>query len=242
MIGHIVSLLMDTQRQQQRQLINANVQLSEYALALEHLTETRERNRLARELHDTLAHTLSGLSVNLEAIKISLDKDDGDNIRLIDHALENTRQGLDNTRRALKSLRSKPIEEFGLLIALKKLADYAAERGGFELTTDLPASLPAFSSDEEQTIYRIAQEAFENIIKHAEADRVSIKTTVDKNRFRLLIEDDGIGFTDLALEEEDIYGVRGMSERAKMVSGQLLIDSHPGQGTTIDFRLELNHG
>jgi signal transduction histidine kinase len=241
-IGHIVSLLMDTQRSQRRQLIDANIQLSEYALALEHLTETRERNRLARELHDTLAHTLSGLSVNLEAIKISLDKDDGDNIRLIDHALENTRQGLDDTRRALKSLRSQPIEEFGLLIALEKLAEYTAERSGFELITIFPSSFPAFSSDEEQTIYRIAQEALENIHKHANADHVRIRASVDKGVFKLVIQDDGIGFSDQALDDDDIYGVRGMHERAKMVNGQLSIDSDPGQGTEIEFTLELNHG
>jgi signal transduction histidine kinase len=242
LIGHIVSLLMDTQRAQQRDLLHANVQLSEYALALEHLTETRERNRLARELHDTLAHTLSGLAVNLEALKITLGKDDSESIHLIDHALENTRQGLDNTRRALKSLRTKAIEEFGLLIALEKLSEKAAERGGFDLNAHLPKILPSLSPDEELTVYRIAQEAFENIIHHANASEVKFSITVENGHFTMRIEDNGIGFSKDALLANDVYGVRGMQERALMIDGVFNVESSPNQKTKITLSLEVNNG
>jgi signal transduction histidine kinase len=242
LIGNVVSLLMDTQRAQQRELVHANVQLSEYALALEHLTETRERNRLARELHDTLAHTLSGLSVNLEALKITLDKDDSESIHLIDHALENTRQGLDNTRRALKSLRTKAIEEFGLLIALEKLSEQSAERGGFELNSSLPKTLPSLSPDEELTVYRIAQETFENIIQHSNATEVEFSITVVNGQFTMRIEDNGVGFSRDALQANDVYGVRGMQERALMIDGEFRVESTPNQKTQITLSLEVNHG
>jgi signal transduction histidine kinase len=242
LIGHIVTLLMDTQRGQQRELVHTNVQLSEYALALERLTETRERNRLARELHDTLAHTLSGLSVNLEAIKITLEKNDDETIHLIDHALENTRQGLDDTRRALKSLRTKPIEEFGLLIALQKLSEHSAERGGFALESHLPKTLPSLTPDEELTVYRITQETFENIIQHAEATKVDFSITVENGHFTMKIKDNGVGFSQDALLNNDVYGVRGMEERAKMVDGEFSVETSPNQSTQIMLSLEVNHG
>jgi signal transduction histidine kinase len=240
-IGHIVSLLMDSQREQRRQVIRANVQLSEYALALEHLTETRERNRLARELHDTLAHTLSGLSVNLEAIKIMMSTDDLELIQMIDHALDNTRQGLDNTRRALKSLRTKAIDEFGLEIALQKLSESSVERGGFAINTSFPKVLPVFPPDEELTIYRIAQEAFENIIQHSNATEVDFHLTLEDRFFKMRIKDNGSGFSAADLNTEDTFGVRGMQERAKMVDGVLNVVSVPGQGTEIEYLREVNH-
>lgn len=242
LVGNIVSMLMETQRTQRRQLIDANVQLSEYALALEHLTETRERNRLARELHDTLAHTLSGLSVNLEAIKITLDKDDDESIHLIDHALENTRRGLDDTRRALQSLRTKAIEEFGLLIALEKLAEYSSQRGDFELNSELPENLPLLSNNEEQTIYRIAQEAFENIIQHAYAENVNFQIDVVNNVLNMRIFDNGAGFSIKENRSSDSFGLRGMQERAKIVNGKLEINSKADWGTEIKFSLDVNHG
>jgi len=98
-IGHIVTRLITTQRKQQRKLLEANLKLSDHADALEQLATSRERNRLARELHDTLAHTLSGLTVNLEAIKIMLGPDHPQIKVRIDHALDNTRTGLTDTRR-----------------------------------------------------------------------------------------------------------------------------------------------
>ncbi|MEN8242824.1 MAG: sensor histidine kinase [Chloroflexota bacterium] len=235
MIGNIVSMLIDTQREQRRQMLRANLQLSEYALALEHLTETRERNRLARELHDTLAHTLSGLSVNLEAIKIMLNADQVEIFGMIEHALDNTRQGLDNTRRALKSLRTKAIEEFGLEIALQKLSETCAERGGFVVKSSFPEAFPVFSPDEEQTIYRIAQEAFENIVQHSNAGEVDFQLAVENGEFKMIIKDNGGGFPPDALLADDIFGVRGMQERAKMVKGRLTIESAPEQGTQVEY-------
>lgn len=131
-IGHIVNRLMDIQRDQRGQLMQANLQLAQHAATLEQLTISRERNRLARDLHDTLAHTLSGLIVNLEAIKITLMAEDvPETTNLIEHALTNTRNGLTDTRRALKDLRPQHLEDLGLELGLTNLAENAASRGAF---------------------------------------------------------------------------------------------------------------
>jgi signal transduction histidine kinase len=104
-VGWIENRLVMLQRSQQEQLVEANQKLREYALASEKLAQTQERNRLARELHDTLAHTLSSLSVQLEAIKALFDRDPAEARKMLSRTLENTKSGLADTRRALVDLR-----------------------------------------------------------------------------------------------------------------------------------------
>jgi signal transduction histidine kinase len=239
MIGHIVTRLITTQRQQEDKLIAANLKLSEHAVTLEQLAISRERNRLARELHDTLAHTLSGLTVNLEAIKIMLGKNHPQIEERLDHALENTRVGLTDTRRALRDLRAKQVEDLGLKLALENLCLQAASRGDFETQVDLPDIIPESSIHTEQVYYRIAQESLENIVKHAQAKHVSLKLCLVDNQYTLQIKDDGVGFHPQDSYTLDQLGIRGMQERAAELEGQLEITSQPGEGTQIRLITEL---
>lgn len=241
MTGHIVTRLITTQRQQERKLLSANIRLSEHALTLEQLTTSRERNRLARELHDTLAHTLSGLTVNLEAIKIMLGNDHPEVMERIDHALSGARSGLTDTRRALRDLRVKQVEDLGLKIALENLCLQAASRGEFEIKLDLPDIIPESSIQIEQVYYRIAQESLENIIKHAEANHVSLSLFLEGNNYKMVIADDGMGFDPKQPPSPDALGLRGMKERADECGCKLEIYSHPDGGTEILIITELNH-
>jgi len=241
MIGHIVTRLITTQRQQESELLSANIKLSEHAVTLEQLTTSRERNRLARELHDTLAHTLSGLTVNLEAIKILLGDGHPEILDRLDHALENTRTGLTDTRRALKDLRVKQVEDLGLKLALENLCLQASSRGEFEIRFNLPEILPESSIQIEQVYYRIAQESLENIVKHARAKHVSLSIFLEDGIFSMQIEDDGIGFIPDQQTSPDTLGIRGMKERAAECGCQLALESQPGKGTLIKLFTELNH-
>jgi signal transduction histidine kinase len=238
-VGHVVTRLIATQRDQQRKLVDANFKLSEHAMMLEQLTVSRERNRLARDLHDTLAHTLSGLTVNLEAIKILLGSDHPQIKTRLDHALEKTRTGLRDTRRALKDLRVKQVEDLGLKLALENLALQAAARGQFEIQTSIPDVLPETSIAVEQIFYRIAQEALENIVKHAQASQVSLHLKVEEHQYSLIIQDDGIGFESSEELSLDTLGIKGMKERAAECCGELLVTSQPGRGTSISIKAEL---
>ncbi len=241
MIGHIVTRLINTQRQQESKLLSANLKLSEYALTLEQLATSRERNRLARDLHDTLAHTLSGLTVNLEAIKILLGEGHPEIKERLDHALEKTRTGLTDTRRALKDLRVRQVEDLGLKLALENLYLQAASRGGFVLDLHLPEIIPESSIQIEQVYYRIAQESLENIIKHADANHVSLSLYLDGNLYTMIIEDDGVGFEPEQHTSLDTLGIRGMKERAAECGCRFEINSQPGSGTRISIFTELNH-
>jgi len=208
-VGHIVVHLIDTQRAQRRELVRANIRLSKHAQTLEQLTVIRERNRLARELHDTLAHTLSGQAVNLEAIKTMIPPERTDIHEMLDHSLNNIRAGLAETRRALKALRSATLEDFGLAISIRNLATDAATRGDLRLNLAIDENIPDLTPDVEQCFYRIAQ--------------------------RMVIQDNGEGFDLREAELDDKLGIQGMQERAEMVHGKLTFNSAPGKGTNIEL-------
>jgi signal transduction histidine kinase len=237
-VGHIVTRLMEIQRNQRRQLIQANMQLAQHANTLEQLAISRERNRLARELHDTLAHTLSGLTVNLEALKITLDDDPREAHILVDHALKNTRTGLTETRRALKALRAQHLEDLGVELAITNLADNAASRVGFELDLQIAPQLPDLTPDVEQCIYRITQESLENIIQHANATKVRIQLQTHLSKLELSIQDDGDGFDPADVDSTQKLGLQGMSERATAVGGIFEVSSQPKAGTLIRLIVE----
>lgn len=241
-VGQIVNRLIDTQRAQRKELMRANIQLSQHTKTLEQLAISRERNRLARELHDTLAHTLSALAVNLEAMKFVPGGDSQQIRQKLDQALENTRTGLSETRRALKDLRAKQLEELGLNIAIRNLALDAASRAGIRSELDIEDNLLDLTPDVEQCCYRIAQESLENIVKHANAEKFHLHLSEEDTILRMIITDDGDGFDLSPLSLEDKHGLQGMRERAAEMGAKLDISSKPGEGTRIQLALELNYG
>ena len=238
-VGQVVCHLMARQRAQRHELIYANIQLGQHAAALEQLTVSRERNRLARELHDTLAHTLSGQAVNLEAIKLMLPPDQVEIQGMLDQTLKTTRDGLAEVRRALRDLRSKALVDLGLSIAVRSLAQEAADRADFALDLETAEDLPRMATDIEQAIYRIAQESFTNIIYHANARNVSLRLGIENHRFHMVIHDDGPGFDLNQIDFHNQHGLIGMQERAVMTGGKLNIKCDPGHGTQIEFMLEV---
>lgn len=241
-VGHIVHTLMETQRHQRRKLMSANIQLAEYANALEELATSRERNRLARELHDTLAHTLSGQIVTLEAIKLDLDQEtDHQMIESVDQLLNNARTGLTETRRALKDLRSKQIEDLGLKIALTNLTRDAAARANAQSVITIQPDLPPLSHELEQCIFRIVQESLENVIRHANATQIELQFIIENQELCVRIKDNGVGFHSEDINQINSLGIQGMKERAKVFGGKLIISSEPAQGSKVEAFFEVNN-
>jgi signal transduction histidine kinase len=136
-------------------------------------------------------------------------------------------------------LRASPLQDLGLILALRELAEAAAKRCGAELVLSLPDRLDRCPSPVvEQGIYRIAQETLENVIRHAGAARIRVSLEQTGSRMTLSVEDDGQG-VDLevlgtsAANGNDRFGIRGMRERAALIGGQLEITSRAGQGTCV---------
>jgi signal transduction histidine kinase len=239
-IGFFINRLMTRLQAQQDALQQANIQLRHHVRTLENLTISRERNRMARELHDTLAHTLSALSVQLETIKAywKVEPDTAQN--LLDQSLTATRSGLDETRRALKALRASPLEDLGLVLAIQKLAKSARDRGNLQLNLTLPDHPPSLSPDLELCIYRIAQEAIENALHHANAQKLTVALDFNQNSALLSVRDDGLGFKPGKKDLSGHFGLSGMRERAELAGGELRIDSSPQKGTTIQLTIKGN--
>jgi len=235
LVGLMITELMSIQRAQRKELTRANLQLVQQGVVKEQLAISRERNRLARELHDTLAHTLSGLTVQLEAIQtVHQDKDKlGE---MITTALKTSREGLVETRRAMRALRVESLDEIGLKHSLQDLFQRFNARSETAFMLDLPATINYFTDEEEQTIFRITQEALENILKHARASHVRTSLEKQSNNWVYTIEDDGIGidFDD----KETLFkglGIQGMQERANAIGADLHIRSQPDKGTIIQL-------
>ena len=231
-VGVFISLLVARLREQRESLREANANLTHYASTLEQLTVSRERNRLARELHDTLAHSLTAISVSLETAKAYFDIDPAKTRDFIDKSLESTRTGVDETRRALKALRSNALEDMGLGLAIQRAAESAAARFHLTLTLDLKNPMPSLSPDVEQTIYRIVQEAIENITHHSRAKSFSIQLVSGEHTI-LIIQDDGMGFDMKSDMSSGHFGLVGMRERAELAGGKLKIESEKGKGTKV---------
>jgi signal transduction histidine kinase len=231
-VGVFFSLLVARLREQRESLREANANLTHYASTLEQLTVSRERNRLARELHDTLAHSLTAISVSLETAKAYFDIDPAKTRDFIDKSLESTRTGVDETRRALKALRSNSLEDMGLGLAIQRVAESAATRFHLNLTLDLKNPMPSLSPDVEQTIYRITQEAIENIVNHSRAKSFSVRLESDGHT-TLTIQDDGMGFDMKSDASFGHFGLVGMRERAALAGGKLKIESEKGKGTKV---------
>ncbi len=237
-IGYLIVSLMRAQRLQRASLVQANRELAHYAATLEQLAVSQERNRLARELHDTLAHTLSGLSVQLEACRALWEGDPVQAHAQLMGALTGARQGLTETRQAIQALRATPLEDLGFLLAMRSVAQAGAERAGWELLVELPAELPKLPPDVEQAFFRAAQEILENCIRHAGARRVEFGLRREVGRLVLTVHDDGQGFDPAAVsaEERGHFGLQGLAERAALLGGRLEINCRPGGGTEVVFQ------
>jgi two-component system NarL family sensor kinase len=195
-----------------------------------------ERNRLAREIHDTLAQGLTAVSLQLESADALLEADD-DPVRIrkmVQQALALTRANLEEARRSVLDLRAAPLAGRTLVEALVLLTEAAS----------LPVDLLVTGGSQplpprvETGLYRIAQEAINNACQHAHASQIVVKLVATPQAVTLTVEDDGRGF-DLEDVAQSRFGLVGLNERVKLLNGRFHIESTPGQGTKIEADLPL---
>ena len=229
-VGLFVVKLMGAQKEARRSL-------SSHSATLEQLATSRERNRLARELHDTLAHSLSGIAVQLEAVKSIWDDDPDQAQDMVTQALETARGGLGEARRAIHALRASSLEELGLEAALTQLGERIAERSGIAIDVTCADNLGELDPDVENAVYRIADESLTNVARHSGAELATVDLRRRGGQVRLEVTDNGIGFNNNGQAPDGHLGIKGMTERAEMVGGSFAISSRPGAGTTIRFEV-----
>ncbi len=239
-LGYVVTALMKAQREQRRALADAHQKLVQHASTLEQLTISRERNRISRELHDTLAHTLSALTVQIEALLTVWQPIPEKPAQMLEQILATTRTGLDETRRSLSALRASPLEELGLGLAVRTMAEDFAARYEINVNLNINENLEDLTPDIEHCFYRVAQEALENIAVHANAKQVKLELIHQSNGVILIVEDDGCGFDvhSDTIDYQGRFGVEGMHERAELIGADLTIDSGAGKGTRLRLHWE----
>jgi two-component system, NarL family, sensor kinase len=225
-------------------LVSLTVERSRLEAAGVRAVAAEERNRLARELHDTLAQGLAALTMQLEVADARASAtEDAVLVTAITRALAIARSTLDEARRSVLDLREAPLDGRTLVEALRSLVADAASGMDGRVAIDLieagdndPSADRRLSAAAERGLYRIAQQAVDNAVQHSGAHRVVIRLVYGVGDVSLRVEDDGAGF-DPASVPPDRFGLVGMRERAKLLGGTLLVESTPGEGSAIEVRL-----
>lgn len=231
----ITGYLADTWRREHAAVQEANRQLRGYAATVEHLATSRERVRLARDMHDTLAHSLAALVVQLEAVDALQETDPAAAGAQLDKVRQQARVGLDEARQAILNLRSAPVEELGLARAIERLVERFSQRSGVPADWAVEGEPVPLLPVQANVLYRMAEEALDNVERHAEASRLAVRLSY-ANGVTLSVQDDGLGF-DPAAAVPDRYGLAGIGERAALVDAQVTVDAAPRQGTTLTVRI-----
>jgi signal transduction histidine kinase len=242
--------ILDALRQERTELLTLSSELERRVAVrtreVERLAEesryaavVRERLKIARDLHDTLAHSMMAMLSEVRLLR-KLQVHDPDSLREeLARAEEVAHEGLNEARTAITQMRVNAVRDTGLGAALRtafdRFIDRTALRG--EFTADPDAA--GFGDERAETLFRMAEEAMRNIERHAMASHASLTLkTIDGTHLQLSIEDDGIGF-DPATPHQGHYGIIGLHEQAQLIGAHLLIDSAPGRGTTLIVTLRM---
>jgi PAS domain S-box-containing protein len=199
------------------------------------LAAVEERQRLARELHDSVSQALYGIALGARTAHAMLDRDPAQASEPLEYVLQLAEVGLAEMRALIFELRPDSIETDGLVAALERRVAVTRARHGVTLLVDFCAE-PDASLDAKEALFRIAQEALNNTVKHARADHIEVRLAQDDNLLTLELRDNGVGF-DTAGAFPSHLGLRSMRERATQLGGALHIESAPGHGARVVARL-----
>ena len=221
------------------ELQQAHLQLQEYAGQAEELATVKERNRLARELHDSVAQTLYGLTLQAEAASRKLSAGKSDEVAIyLAEIRESAQQTLKETRLLIFELRPPILEEEGLASALRARLESVESRSGLKTQINL-AEVGRLPSGIESGLYGISNEVLNNILKHAHASEIKVSLGKMAGKIVLEISDNGIGFDLDSAEQHGGLGLKGMQERAEQINADMQISSgENGTQVTVEVPYE----
>lgn len=230
----------DESRQRTEDLLEdleiSHMKLQAYAEQVAELAATEERNRLARDIHDSLGHYLTAVNIQLEKAIVYLERNPQEATQAIRDAKLSSEEALRDVRRSVQALRD-PEHPFSLRAELDRLIR-GVDRHNLEVTYKFEGNERDYNHASLMALYRAAQEGLTNVQKHSRATQVHVNVRLGPQTGLLVIKDDGEGFAQDNLENTDRhlnagYGLRGLRERLELVRGRLLIHSQPGEGSEI---------
>ncbi len=196
-----------------------------------------ERRRLSRDLHDETAQTLSAVKLEIGMLREGADPDAAGRL---DHVLHLVDNGIRGIRRVMNDLRPALLDDLGLIPAIRSLADDVRERGGLSIESDLPDSVPRLAPEAELALFRAAQEALANVVRHAAATKVSIRLRVTGHVLRLSVTDNGRGFPSghgPSFDPVTHLGLAGMRERIAALGGSASVAAALPSGVVVTVEL-----
>ncbi len=218
----------------QNQLLEANQQLRRYSQQVEDLTAVNERNRLARELHDSVTQTIFSMTLLTRSALILQERDPSQVPEKLSELSELAQGALTEMRALITQLRPTSISDDGLPAVLKKHIGELNRRHGLQITLEIrPESLPLDAKQQEE-VFRIIQEGLNNIIKHSQAEDAWVRLDITDDAVQVLIADRGQGFDPQPPDQGSLsFGLESMRQRAQELNGELAIKTQPGEGTTV---------
>jgi signal transduction histidine kinase len=223
------------ERQSREKLLQANDQLRQYALRIEDQATLQERNRIAREIHDALGHTLTAQSIQLENALLFLPAEAEKTRSFLQESQHLGKRALQEVRRSIATLRSNPLQGRSLPEAIEaSLSEFQSTTG---ILTHHSIQAPPLAADISTALYRILQESLTNISKHSTATQVSLSLLEHHHTLILEITDNGQGFDPE--QNTTGFGIQGMRERTATLGGQFTLSSQPGQGCGITISIPL---
>ncbi|WP_019506631.1 sensor histidine kinase [Pleurocapsa sp. PCC 7319] len=222
------------ERQMRQKLAHAHEQLQQYSQKIEELATIQERNRIARELHDSLGHALTSLNIQMQTALKLWDKEPEQAHSFLAQAQQLGKTAIKEVRQSISSLREDAQDEKPLAAKIDVLVDDCRRGTGLDIDTNISCcgSVP---SPVAQNVYRIVQEALTNIFKYAQATKVQINLKSTPEGIYLTVEDNGKGF-DLN-QKRSGFGLQGMQERVASVNGHLQLKTSPGNGCRIEVEI-----
>jgi signal transduction histidine kinase len=218
----------------------AHRQLQAYAVQVEELAAAEERNRLARELHDSVTQTIFSLTLTAQAARMLLDQDTSRAATQLDRVQELAQDALAEMRSLIRQLRPKTVAELGLMSALQQHVAERQSRDGLhvDLQVEGERRLP---TETEEALFRVVQEALNNVVKHAHTDQAEVCLELRGETISLTVHDGGVGFDPAGVDSDASHlGLTSMRERVKALGGALTVESGPHAGTRI--RVEIPGG
>ncbi|PLZ98998.1 two-component sensor histidine kinase, partial [Fischerella thermalis CCMEE 5196] len=225
-----------SERKSRDELAIANEKLRQYALKIENQATLEERNRIAREIHDSLGHSLTALNLQLETAQKLWQSNPEKAQTFLARAKELGSKALQDVRQSVSTMRSHPLQEQSLEQAIANLAENMQRTTGILPMLKINVAYP-ISAEISTPIYRIIQESFTNICKYAQATKVKLELTTTDTTLYLLVEDNGKGF-DLG-QNTTGFGQQSMRDRTLALGGKFNINSTPGSGCQIKVEIPL---
>lgn len=211
-----------------------NHELENYAAVSEKIAEDKERKRLAREIHDTLGHALTGIAAGVDACIAMIDINPQATKQQLMVISKVVRQGIGDVRNSLNKLRPGALEQHGFKGALENMIEEFTSVSDLEITLDYRLEKVDFENTKEDILFRVIQESITNAVRHGDATHINISIYIEDQKLKLEIQDNGQGCEEIHYG----FGLKQMRERLSMINGRVTYDGHHGFLTVVTIPMQ----